>query len=210
MDIQRSFFFMLRRVQFLLATLGLVACTPSEFHLDKELKAYVSNPDHGCINTIDKNGIQLSVSYRPTDLLISQEVEDELVTPPVIDSLRMKYQGQFYFLISFSRNNKELLQSANDPVAYSDLLQTLSFRMSSYVSLSDGRASVPPSDYMLNRTYGLASSTDLLFAFPRERLANTGWLEFEMKEFGLQTGDQHVRFKRSDLERIPPLNFNRD
>ncbi len=92
--------------------------------------------------------------------------------------------------------------------AYSDLVQTLSFRMSHYVTLTTAPAdTIPVGDFMLNRTYGLSQSTDLLFVFNNEKVRGKEWIQFNLNEFGLGTGNQRFRFRTKDIETLPGIDF---
>jgi hypothetical protein len=109
--------------------------------------------------------------------------------------------------MSLSSNDKEALhQIASDQ--YSDLVQTLSFRMSNYVTLTTSvNDTIPVGDFMLNRTYGMSNSTDLLFVFNREKTKDTDWVQFNLNEFGLGIGNQRFRFDMHTLENVPEVAF---
>jgi hypothetical protein len=62
----------------------------------------------------------------------------------------------------------------------------------------------------LNRTYGLSSTTDLLFVFNKKKAAGTDWVQFNLNEFGLGLGNQRFRFSTMDLEETPQINFSTD
>ncbi|HEY9048675.1 MAG TPA: hypothetical protein VIN08_22365, partial [Ohtaekwangia sp.] len=142
-----------------------------------------------------------------TDLWVYQEIGKHKATPEQIDTLRKKYSQYLYFILSLSANNKEALhQAASDQ--YGDLVQTLSFRMNNYVTLTtSANDSIPVGDFMLNRTYGMSNSTDLLFVFSKEKAKGKDWIQFNLNEFGLGIGNQRFRFEMSDLENIPEVTF---
>jgi hypothetical protein len=92
---------------------------------------------------------------------------------------------------------------------YGDLVQTLSFRMGDYVTLTtDANDTIPVSDFVLNRTYGFSNSTDLLFVFDRKKAEEKEWVQFNLNECGLGIGNQHFRFKMDDIKSIPVVTFN--
>ncbi|HEY9047244.1 MAG TPA: hypothetical protein VIN08_15170, partial [Ohtaekwangia sp.] len=142
-----------------------------------------------------------------TDLWVYQEIGKHKATPEQIDTLRKKYSQYLYFILSLSANNKEALhQAASDQ--YGDLVQTLSFRMNNYVTLTTSvNDSIPVGDFMLNRTYGMSNSTDLLFVFSKEKAKGKDWIQFNLNEFGLGIGNQRFRFEMRDLEKIPEVTF---
>jgi hypothetical protein len=82
--------------------------------------------------------------------------------------------------------------------------------MASYVTLTTAlRDTVPVRDFVLQRTYGLGHSTDLLFAFNKEKASDAKWVEFNLKEFGMNMGYQRFRFKVKELEEVPQINFEK-
>jgi hypothetical protein len=150
------------------------------------------------------------VRYKPTDLWVIQEIENENFDSAKLDFLRRKYSGYYYFIVSLSRDNKEALHQVNSRVDYSELVQTMSFRMPQYVTLTTTKQdTIPVGDFMLNRTYGLSASTELLFVFSRTKAKGNSWVQFNLNEFGLGIGNQRFRFKTKDLEALPAINFKK-
>jgi hypothetical protein len=185
-----------------------VACTPS--HLSKEeLVAFIGDEENGVKQSVTLGKTQVDVLYRPTDLWVAQELDGEMPQAARIDSLRKKYDRYYYFILSLSRDDKEALHQVQEGFGqYSELVQTMSFRMPEYVTLTTaGQDTIPVGDFMLNRTYGMSKATELLFVFSREKAANQEWVQFNLNEFGLGIGNQRFRFRRSDLERVPALTF---
>ncbi|HEY9006529.1 MAG TPA: hypothetical protein VIM75_10355, partial [Ohtaekwangia sp.] len=62
-------------------------------------------------------------------------------------------------------------------------------------------------DFMLNRTYGMSNSTDLLFVFSKEKAKGKDWIQFNLNELGLGIGNQRFRFEMRDLENVPEVTF---
>jgi hypothetical protein len=185
-----------------------VGCSPSELTVE-DLNAFLRDEENGLHKTAEMNGTQVAVTYKPTDLWVSQELDEgEVLTSSRLDSLRKKYENYYYFIVSLSRNNKEALHQTGDMGEYSELLQTMSFRMSDYVTLTTtSRDTIPVADFMLNRTYGMSSATEILFVFNREKSKGQEWVQFNLNEFGLNVGNQRFRFATKDLEHTPKLKF---
>jgi hypothetical protein len=174
-----------------------------------ELTQFVNDPDNNLIQHIESRGFAITVSYRPTDILVQQEIGDEVVESGFIESSRAKYRDYYYFILSLAKNNSEVLTPASGLDQYSELVQTLSFRMGQFVTMTtSGTDTISVADFMLNRTFGMSSSTDLLFVFSKEKSKNADWVQFNLNEFGLGTGNQRFRFKVKDLESSPQLRFN--
>jgi hypothetical protein len=196
-------------IKFYIAIICVVlsGCASQELSLD-ELQSYIADEDNGLQLSAEANGTKISVTYRPTDLWVHQEISDAAVDKTVVDALRKKYSAYYYFIVSFSRNNKEAVHQMNSMEDYGDLVQTMSFRMSQYAVLTTAKQdTIPVSDFMMNRTYGLSSSTDVLFAFNKEKVKANDWVQINLKEFGLGLGNQRFRFITKNLEETPFLHF---
>jgi hypothetical protein len=51
----------------------------------------------------------------------------------------------------------------------------------------------------------LSKSTDLIFSFDKKKTKDQDWVQFNLNEFGLNTGNKRFRFNMKDLERVPTL-----
>lgn len=191
--------------------IALSSCSVSEFDSAEKLSEYVASPDNNLSQKAAVNDYHITVTYRPTDLLVHQEIGDETYNPSSIESLRKKYSNYYYFILSLSKNGKEALHQVEGGMGrYSELVQTLSFQMSEYVKLTtSAQDTIPVADFMLNRTYGLSQSTDLLFVFNKEKTQGKDWIQFNLNEFGLSVGNQRFRFKTKDLEEVPKIHFEK-
>lgn len=195
------------RFLILFVLLAGVACSSGPMTV-AELEAYVKDQENGLTQAVESNGYSIRVTYRPTDLWVKQEIgEARFPDAQELAKLRSKYNAYYYFIVSLSRNDKEALHQLEGGMEqYSDLVQTLSFRMPQYTTLTTSASdTIPVGDFMLNRTYGLSRSTDLLFVFSREKAGDDAWVQFNLNEFGLGTGNQRFRFDREKLDQAPEL-----
>ena len=186
-------------------------CHVSEFDSAEGLTWYISCPENGLTKTSESNGIKVTVSCQPTDLLVFHEAGDSPIDTTVANSLRKKYSNYYYFVMSFSRNNEEVLHKlAGGMEQYSWLVQTLSFRMGDHVRLITSTGdTIRVSDFMLDRTYGLNKSTSVLFVFNKEKANGRDWIQFNLDEFGLGIGNQHFRFYKQQIDEAPQIDFSK-
>ena len=188
--------------------ISLFGCSAPEYLSSEDLNKFILNADNGLIQQSDVNDYSIEVMYRPTDLWIQQETGGEN-DEKKLSSLRSKYDRYYYFIVNLSKNNKEALQVDGAFGQYSELVQTLSFRMNNYVNLTtSSQDTIQTADFILNRTYGLSNATSLLFVFNKEKAKDKDWVQFNLNEFGLGIGNQRFRFKIKDLEEVPHMNFN--
>lgn len=187
--------------------IGAICWSCSKEMTADELTQYVADEDNGLKKESTMGATTVSLIFRPTDLIVSQELEWADNHFP-IDSIQKKYASYYFFVLSLSRNNKEALHQTNMN-EYSDLLNTLSFRMNEFVTMTTAaQDTIPVGDFMLNRTFGMSSSTDLLFVFDKTKAKDQQWVQFNLNEFGLGVGNQRFRFDVTDLENVPRVDFS--
>ncbi|MEM1323737.1 MAG: hypothetical protein AAGG75_25980 [Bacteroidota bacterium] len=188
--------------------LFITACSP-QLNSTEDLRAYVAEPGNGLSKEKTFGELNVRLSYRPTDLLVGQELGSEAPTAFGIDSLRKQYDDYLYFLLSYSANGKEIeswrVQSQQQ---FGMRVQALAFGMAEQVKLSSNtRDSIPLVDFIYQRTFGGGSSSDVLFAFDRKAAADADWLSFRLQDIGLGIGTNHFRFETSAIDRIPRVPF---
>ncbi len=192
----------------LLLSMLLCACTP-KYMSEEELQKFVLENSE-LSKKREFKGYEIQLYYKPTDLLIAQELGGELAkSKEELERLQQKYANHEYFILSLSKNNKEALyQMGNGFDQFSEIVQTLSFNMGNYVnSTTSGKDTVEIDDYVFPRTYGMGMSTNIMFVFSKEKSKDDEWIQVNIKEFGMGLGNQVFRFKREELENLPSINF---
>lgn len=189
---------------FVLLLLG--SCTQTPMTAD-ELSAYVMDEDNGMTKVVKAGDTHVEVMYRPTDLWVHQELGEQSPDEVRVKEIRSRYELYYYFVLSLSRNEKEALhQLSGGMPQYSELVNTLSFRMHDYVNMTtSAQDTIPVGDFILNRTFGMSQSTDVLFVFSRQEVKESEWVQFNLNEFGLGVGNQRFRFRVKDLEGAPKI-----
>jgi hypothetical protein len=184
-----------------------LACTQNSFKSEKDLYAYLQEESNGLKISKKVNDFTVSFTYKPTDLLVAQQVGSN-PTKTETELARKKYSPYYYFVLSLSRGGKEALHQAEGFGEYSEWVQKLSFRVPDFVNLTTSqRDTIPVADFILNRTYGLASATDVLVVFNRVKAKDKEWVQINIADFGMLPGVNRFRFKVKDLENAPCLEF---
>lgn len=185
-----------------------VSCK-TRYPLDEEaLKNYVLDVDNGLTLTKEKNNIKVSVTNRPTGLLMARELPGRLASEKVVKELQLKYDDHYYFVVSLSKEGKELLYQANGGYNdFSDRLRTLAFRMPQYLNMTTATDTIPISDYVFPRTYGMGGATELLVVFEKSKTKEKEWVQLNLNEFGFGLGNIRFRFRVKDLESVPKLKI---
>lgn len=172
---------------------------------EQELSKYVQEEQHGLKKTARVGSYNLSVTYRPSDLLVVQELAGRADTM-LLASLRQKYEKNYYFVLSIQKNGKEALPE-NDNNKFSEVLQTISFRMGDHLIMLMDKDTIPLADYSFTRTFGMSTSTDLLLVFEKKKGDTNQVVQINLDEFGLNLGNHSFQFDVADLENIPRIKY---
>lgn len=161
-----------------------------------DLRDFVADPNNGLIKTQTINEIKAELSYRPWQLILASQADLRKLRGESFEGLM---QNKYFFVLSLSIHNKELLRQL--PFAqYSEMVQTLAFRMVDYVQIiPDQQKEVPPENCLFLQTYGIAQANQLLLVFKKARLENAKYLHIKIKEFGLGIGDLNFQMNTSNI-----------
>lgn len=190
-------------------TLIFFSCGSKSFDSKEELVAHLQDVENGYRFKKSINGVDFSLTYRPTDLMVSQFIENKY-SQAEVDKLRRQYENYLYFNLSMSANGKDLLnQKAQNRAEYGAKVNQLSFGMAEKVVLvNQNRDTLPLLDYVYPRTYGMGASTDMLLVY--ENKSNTlkqNYLILSIGDLGLGTGEVSFKIDTKKIRQQPRLKF---
>ncbi len=191
----------------MLAFLG-VACGPQSFDDEEDLWTYLKDPGNGYLQSKTINGVDYSLLYKPTDLLVQQELGSQ-ADLAALDSLRRKYDQYCYFNLSMSRGDQELLNSvAGDRQAFGAMVNQLAFGMADKIHLhTQERDTIELIDYVYPRMYGMSRNTSLLLVYPRDEILATESITVSVEDLGFGTGEVSFRHNVAHILEQPRLRF---
>lgn len=187
----------------------LTSCNSNQFDQYDDMKNFVMDESTGYTNTKTVNGVKFTLTYNPTDLMIKREIRDDS-TANNIRRLREKYRRNLYFNLSISKNNQELLTDVIPrKQQYVEMVDQLLFNMKDKVHLISGeKDTIPMTDYIYPRMYGMAQSTTILIVYPRdEKLLKGNEFDFIVDDIGLETGDIKIRMNTKIIKNEPSLIY---
>lgn len=213
---------MQKRNTYLLFFLGvflLFSCGQKTFESKEALWDYLKEENNGYLQTKNINGYDFSLLYKPTDLLVLQEL-GENSTDEEIKKLRKKYKKQLYFTLSMSRNGKELLSTTpKNRQEFGAMVNRLAFGMGNKVHLYTAKKdTLPLIDYNYPRMYGMSGATTMLFVYPRDQkylqactelCRSDETLSFTIQDLGTYTGEVKFKINIEKLNNEPQLSFLR-
>ena len=192
----------------ILFSLLLFGCRQTEPIGRSELQAYVANKTNNLKKEQTVDGVRVEVMYRPSSLLVAQELEPlQVQDTSLIKNLEDKYSNHYYFIIKFSKENKEAIRQLGSFGNYSSMLQVLAFNMQNHISLRVEEDIIPVADYYFDQTYGMSNGNTILVSFNKMAFNNKNKFEIYISECGLGTGDIKFSFDRRDLEDTPRLDY---
>ncbi|WP_420603223.1 hypothetical protein [Flagellimonas sp.] len=187
----------------------LIGCGQNTFDSEKELLAYIKNTDNGYRYEKVIGNVVYTLTYRPTDIIVKQELDNNHSSTNVED-LRKKYGDYLYFNLGMKANNQELLSSRmGGRAAFGAMVNQLVFGMGEKVHLiSQKRDTIPMADYIYPRTYGMSNSTNILLVYPKnKKLLSEDFFHITIEDLGLSTGEIGFKIPVKPLENEPQINF---
>lgn len=188
----------------------LTSCTPETVETEEELLTYVRDEDHGLYQKQERNGLEVSLMYRPTDLVINQELQSKkTITQPEIQKLKEQYGPYAYFVLSYSDRGKEALYTRSQGQGdFSEKLRRLSFRMGEYVHMTTSQKdTLYLKDSYYPRMHGMGTSSRVLLVFDRAKIEQSEWASLHVKDVGFGTGRMHFKINTKEIKDIPGLEF---
>lgn len=185
------------------------SCSTTQFKDEKEFNAYLLDKGNGYMQDVVRQNFKVQLLYRPTDLLVAQELREPFsADTSQINSLKRKYENYRYFILSISSNGQDALNASTNYAAFSENLSNLAFKMGDYVNMTtSANDTIPVADYHFPRLYGGGGATQLLFAFHKEEMKNTEWVQFNLLDIGMGFGDTIFRFETKKILEEPKLAF---
>lgn len=188
--------------------LFISSCT-KPFDTQEEMNDYIQNEDNGYNYKKTVADVDYVLQYRPTDLLVKQELGDD-TNPAKVDKFRKHYSQYIYFNLSMSKNNQELLNGvAQDKAKFGQMVNELAFGMEEKLHLySPTKDTLALADFIYPRMYGMSNSTSIMIVYPRDtKYMNQEYLNFIIEDLGLETGDIKFKLDTKALKNEPQLSF---
>ncbi|MGY0408628.1 MAG: hypothetical protein ACWIPJ_09805 [Polaribacter sp.] len=187
----------------------LYGCTTEYFDTKEDLWTYLKDKDNGYLQQKNINGYDFSLLYKPTDLLVEQELGEDKSKEKII-ALREKYQKYMYFTLSMSRNGKELLSTTpKNRQEFGAMVNQLAFGMREKVNLfTQKKDTLELLDYNYPRMYGMSQSTSILFVYPRDKkYLKEETLNFTIQDLGTYTGEVKFKIATEKINNEPELKL---
>lgn len=193
----------------LLIVVLLNSCSKNKFVSEKELMAFIQDESNGYKQQKTINGVNFSLLYRPTDLLVKQELGDS-ISEIKIQELRDKYNKYLYFNLNMSKNNQELLSTApKNRNEFGQMVNQLAFGMREKVHVfTQAKDTLEMVDFVYPRMYGMSRSTSIMFVYPRNKeILQGNFLNFSVEDLGLNTGEVKFKIDTKNIKNQPQLSF---
>ena len=170
-----------------------------------DLISYINNPQNGLKDTIEIGKIKAELIYKPWQLMA---VNNGGIKAKTDQNELNKLKSKYFFVLSLSANNKELLRQIPFDT-YSEMVQTLAFRMIPYISIVGGNDKPrQPVDCIFLQTYGMSDANQLLIAFDKPAVQSAKQLTIKIKEFGLNIGNLNFHFETKKINELSTIAIN--
>lgn len=179
------------------------------FDTQEEMNDYIQNEDNGYHYKKTVADVDFVLQYRPTDLLVKQELGDD-INPAKVEKFRKHYSQYMYFNLSMSKNNQELLNGvAQDKTKFGQMVNELAFGMEDKLHVyTPTKDTLALADFIYPRMYGMSNSTSIMIVYPRDpKYMDQDYLNFIIEDLGLETGDIKFKLDTKALINEPQLSF---
>ncbi len=185
------------------------SCGPRSFDTSEALWEHLKDSENGYQFAKKVNGVEYVLTYKPTDLMVQQEIGKQKDVARVEDC-RKKYGDHMYFNLSMSAEGQELLNHmAGDRSQFGLAVNQLVFGMGDRVHLiSKERDTLPLEDYIYPRMYGMGNSTNMLLVYERnDKLLKEDFFHFTIEDLGFATGEVGFKIPTDPIKNEPILDF---
>ncbi|MFY7672493.1 hypothetical protein ACOSP6_15535 [Tenacibaculum sp. MEBiC06402] len=200
---------MINKISILIFSIVFMSCSSKSFDSKEKLWEYLRDIDNGYLHQKNVNGYDFSLLYKPTDLLVTQELTSSY-TKEDLEKLRDKYKNYIYFTLSMSRDNKELLSATpKNRQEFGAMVNNLAFGMGEKVHVYTAKKdTLELLDYVYPRMYGMSRSTDMLFVYPRdEKYLQEEYINITIGDLGTYTGEVKFKIPTQKIKNEPKINF---
>lgn len=180
----------------------LLSCEKDVVNSAEELKSYVMKPANNLTRKSILNGYEVSVSYKPADLLIYQEIGGEPTDHQKLFNIERKYQDNYYFVISVAKSSSAEVDI--DQSRFRDLSTSL---VQFLRITTSGKDTLKEDGVAVEETKLHTTATEIIFVVSKEKTKSQQWIQFNLNEFGLGLGNHEFKFHIRDLESVPKLKF---
>ncbi|WP_418501219.1 hypothetical protein [Flagellimonas sp.] len=190
--------------------LMFLGCAKSSFDQPQKLWDYLKDPRNDYHFVKKVRAVEYTLTYRPTDLMVSQEL-NEGASMGAVDSIRRKYGPYMYFDLGISIDGQEVLnRKVYDKQIFGELVGQLSFGMADKIHLiTKNRDTIELMDFAYPRLYGLSKNTKILLVFQREdKILVHDYFLLAIKDLGFETGEVTFKVDTDKIIKEPKLIFN--
>jgi hypothetical protein len=192
-----------------LSSLLVSACSSKTFETKEEVWNFVKNEENDLIKKKQVNGVDYVLTYKPTDILVAQEMDDEKSSNVLLKNLRDKYDDHLYFDLTMSKNNRELLTNVvGNPQEFGSLVNTLAFGLDKKVHLyTEKKDTISLTNHIYPRMYGMTKKTSVLLVYSRKEIKNAKSLTLVVEDLGFNTGEVKLKIPYKAILKEPKLDF---
>lgn len=200
---------MKKRNSLFLLFLFFSSCSTKTFDTTEEIFSFITEEEYGYRYSKEINGVNYTLQYRPTDVMVQQELGVDR-SKEQVELLRKKYSKYLYFNLSMSLSGKELLSNVvRDKAQFGQMVNDLAFNMDEKVHFfTPEKDTLTMADFVYPRMYGATNATTILIVYPRdEKKMQEGYLNFTIEDLGLDTGEVRFKVQTKPLKNEPKLNL---
>ncbi len=196
----------LKKISLLMLVLFDNSCAKEQVTVD-ELKSYVMDSKNGLRKSATKNGITIEAIYRPTELVLAQQL-DGIINLNERQEIKERISNLTYFILKLSNNNKTLeTKYISDPGSLQALNSYLSSDIKDNISLITEGETIPTLDIVYTPSFEASSFTNIMIVFKGDLNTEGNFVVLRLTDDFLGIGIIEFTFNLSHIKKAPTLNL---
>ena len=173
----------------------------------EELMQYILVSKHGLLKNAEINRLKITSFYKPQVLIAFQELKQsgDINNAAIKDSIVSHYMNYLYFIVSFSVENGEFLNTFRyNENLYEEAIEFLSFgiKEKTEIMLDDGKSLECLASF--SQGYGNPGRNEVLFVF-ENKLQDCNYFYFTIHPNKFIKYSIKLEYNTKDIKKIPGL-----
>lgn len=202
------------KISFLPAILLIISLASCRQNLESksDYLSWFADDRNGLTKKQTVNGIDFIVTYRPTEVLLMQELDlSRDYSENEIKQIRSSYDSSLHFLMEISFPKDYAIKNSTDQSTFLKFFQELAFGIEDKVELITPDGIYPPAFFHYERGYELAKKERFLFSFMKPDAKNFKEITFQYKDDLFNTSVLNFTFDLKNIEAPElPIRINKN
>ena len=187
----------------------LVACGQKTL-LPSEYIQWVTNPEHGLVQSKNIHPLKVELLYKPIDYIIANEQRTNAIPPDLHQERQAALEGMQYYTLKLGIEGGQqdvTNYGVTDLAEQQERLAYLSFALQRDIKLIEAGDTLPCQLFHFERSYDLTPYRTFVLAFEQREASRAAEKTVVVELPYFKTGPIKLNYQESDLASIPSLKL---